>query len=394
MKITQAIKMAFAAIVSNKMRSFLTMLGIIIGVLSVTLLVSIVQGATDSVSAQLEALGGNKLIVNITSPKPVYITLEDLEGLQDRDGIALVAPMISGADTATAEGNSSEASISGVTENTVPVDGASVASGRFIQGSDNENRLNVAVVGVNIANDLFGNTDVVGSSFTMLGRSFEIVGVLEEQGEFSMNSQDSTVYIPITTASRLLRQTSILAFHATVSSVSAIDEGRSALENFLEKKVKPVSSDSGEKGYMIFNMGDIISAFNSVMDTMSVLLGGIAGISLIVGGIGIMNIMLVSVTERTREIGIRKAIGAQRSDILVQFLIEAAAISVTGGIIGMILAALLLEVLSGIMKLNLQLSVPISAIALAFSLVIGLVFGLYPANKAAALKPIDALRYE
>lgn len=394
MKITQAIKMAFAAIVSNKMRSFLTMLGIIIGVLSVTLLVSIVQGATDSVSAQLEALGGNKLIVNITSPKPVYITLEDLEGLQDRDGIALIAPMISGADTATAEGNSSEASISGVTENTVPVDGASVASGRFIQGSDNENRLNVAVVGVNIANDLFGNTDVVGSSFTMLGRSFEIVGVLEEQGEFSMNSQDSTVYIPITTASRLLRQTSILAFHATVSSVSAIDEGRSALENFLEKKVKPVSSDSGEKGYLIFNMGDIISAFNSVMDTMSVLLGGIAGISLIVGGIGIMNIMLVSVTERTREIGIRKAIGAQRSDILVQFLIEAAAISVTGGIIGMILAALLLEVLSGIMKLNLQLSVPISAIALAFSLVIGLVFGLYPANKAAALKPIDALRYE
>jgi len=394
MKITQAIKMAFSAIFSNKMRSFLTMLGIIIGVLSVTLLVGIVQGASDSVSSQIESLGGNKLMVTVSSRKPSYITLADLAELENHDGIARIAPSISGSDTAKAEGNSSDAAIKGVTANSVQVDGITVESGRFIRSSDNEKRLDIAVVGVKIAKDLFGHTDVIGSSFTMLGRSFEIVGVLKEEGTVSMSSDDSTVYIPIETASRLLRQTSVTSFNAAAASVAEMDAARASLENFLAQKVKPAASDSEDKGYTVFNMGDVLSAFNSVMNTMSVLLGGIASISLIVGGIGIMNIMLVSVSERTREIGIRKAVGAQHSDIMIQFLIEAVTISVTGGLIGMLLGAGILQVLSGIMNLDLHLSVSVSALALGFSLAIGVIFGIYPANKAAKLKPIDALRYE
>jgi len=394
MKLTQAVKMAFSAILSNKMRSFLTMLGIIIGVLSVTLLVSIVQGATDSVTVQLEGLGGNQLIVAVTTPQTTYITLDDLDNLQNKDGIGLIAPVIGGADTAKADGKSSSVSISGVLETSLEVDSISVVSGRFIQQSDNDNRMCVAVVGAKIAKDLFGHTDVVGSNFTMLGRTFEIIGVLEEDGTVSMNSQDSTCYIPISTASRLLGQTSIRSFNATTTSVEEIDLGRQTIENFLGGKIKSSSADSEDKGYTIFNMGDLLSAFDSVMTTMSLLLGGIASISLIVGGIGIMNIMLVSVTERTREIGIRKAIGAQHSDILIQFLIEAVAISITGGVIGMLLGAGLLQVLSGIMDMTLNLSVSVSALALGFSLAIGVIFGIYPANKAAKLKPIDALRYE
>ena len=394
MKLTQALKMAFSAILSNKMRSFLTMLGIIIGVLSVTLLVGIVQGATDSVTAQLEGLGGNKLIVSITSQKATYITLEDLSNLQNKDGLGLIAPAISGADTAKADGKTSAAAISGVTESAKEVNGVTVITGRFIQDSDNQNRLDVAVVGAKIARDLFGYADVVGSSFNLLGRSFEIVGVLKEDGTASMSSQDSTIYIPINTASRLMNQTSIRSFNASTTSVGSIDQGKQTLENFLGSKIKAPSDNSEDKGYTIFNMGDILSAFDSVMGTMSLLLGGIASISLIVGGIGIMNIMLVSVTERTREIGIRKAIGAQHADILIQFLIEAVTISITGGLIGMLLGAGLLQVLSGIMDMQLHVSVSVSALALGFSLGIGVVFGIYPANKAARLKPIDALRYE
>lgn len=395
MKITQAIKMAFSAILSNKMRSFLTMLGIIIGVLSVTLLVGIVQGATDEVTSQIEDIGGSKLMVSIMSPRPYYISLEDLEALQHKDGVALIAPTVSGNGVATAAGNSSDADVTGVTANSQKVDGVKVASGRFIDDTDNADRLSVAVIGTGLAKDLFGQTDVIGNTFNMLGKSFTVIGVLEPETQGSMNSYDSYVYIPITTAQRLLKQTSIMSFNATASSVEAVDQARETLEAFLDRNVKPFSYENDDqKGYNVFNMGDILTAFNSVMGTMSALLGGIASISLVVGGIGIMNIMLVSVTERTREIGIRKAIGAKRSDILIQFLIEAVAISVLGGMIGLLLGGVLMQILSGIMDLKLGLSLPVSALAIGFSLAIGVIFGIYPANKAAKLRPIDALRYE
>ena len=387
--------MAFSAILSNKMRSFLTMLGIIIGVLSVTLLVGIVQGATDSVTTQIEDIGGSKLIVNIISPRPSFISLEDLESLENKDGIAKIAPTVSGVDMATAEGSSIDVDISGVTADAKTVDGVTVGSGRFIEDIDNEDRLAVAVVGTKIAKELYGQTDVIGNTFTMLGRSFTIIGVLEADEQGNINSTDTNVYIPITLAQRLLKQSTITSFNVSATSVENVDQARKTLEAYLDRNVKPISYESDDdKGYFVFNMGDILTAFNNVMGTMSALLGGIAGISLVVGGIGIMNIMLVSVTERTREIGIRKAIGAKHSDILIQFLIEAVAISVLGGIIGLALGGVTLYALRGIMDLDLKLSFPVSALAIGFSLAIGVIFGIYPANKAAKLRPIDALRYE
>lgn len=397
MKWTQAMKMAFSAILSNKMRSFLTMLGIIIGVLSVSLLVSLVQGATDSVTAQFQELGGNKLMVSISGrdARSNFITAEDLKGIENKDGIEMIAPSHNGSGTAIFENNSSSVSIAGVTASYESVEAVKLSSGSFIKESDDENRLNVAVVGTQVAKDLFGHTAVIGNSFSMLGRSFQIIGVLEENGSTSYMSNDDIVYIPFSLASRLLKITGIYSFTVSTESVDSVDQARVAVEKFLDERIKTASVlDEDLEAYSILNMGDILSAVDQVMGTMTMLLGGIAGISLLVGGIGIMNIMLVSVTERTKEIGIRKAIGAKYGDIMSQFLIESMAISVTGGLIGLFFGALLLQLFSRLMDMPISLSPGVSALALLFSLGIGVIFGIYPANKAAKLKPIDALRYE
>jgi len=395
MKWTQAIKMAFSAIFGNKMRSFLTMLGIIIGVLAVTLLVSLVQGATASVTSQLEDLGGNKLMVSVRNARTNFLSLEDLKEIENKDGVGLVSPFINGYSTASFSNISMSASVEGITPAGQVVEAISIANGRFINDTDMENRFLVAVVSNEMALELFGNTDVLGNHFSMMGRSFEIVGVLEPQAADSFSAQNDLVYIPYTTAARLLQSTSVSAFNVSTQTVESVEQAKKAIESFLDERIKvAASAGANEKGYSIWNMGDILSAFDSVMGTMSLLLGGIAGISLVVGGIGIMNIMLVSVTERTKEIGIRKAIGAKHSDIMIQFLIESMVISLTGGVIGLLLGALLLQVFSMFSGMGFTLAPSISALALVFSLAIGIIFGIYPANKAAKLRPIDALRYE
>ena len=219
---------------------------------------------------------------------------------------------------------------------------------------------------------------------------------MAEEGELSMDSGDSTIYIPLSVGMRLQSQNTIKVFNVTAADMHSADDAIDAIERFLSSRVRKITYPDGEtdKGFFIFNMGDILSAFRKIESIMSMVLGGIAGISLLVGGIGIMNIMLVSVTERTREIGIRKAIGAQHADIMVQFLVEAMSISLTGGLIGMILASLSLGIIGDIIKIRLSLSFSVAAIAIIFSISIGMIFGLYPANKAARLKPIDALRHE
>jgi len=387
MKVGQAVKMAISSIKSNKMRSFLTMLGIIIGVMSVVLLVSLVQGATGSITSELDSLGGSQLTVSITDPNS-KLTLSEVNSLADKDEIGRVAPYNSGSGIAKAGGNSEQVSISGITESYTEFSELNILHGRGILDIDNEYRLNVCVIGNSVALDLFGNTDVVGSEIRLAGKDYLIVGVLEEQGASLMGSTDSTVYIPFTNAQRLLYSTGVTSFYVASSSAETLDLAEEMMDTYLLEKTG--DSDS----FNITNMASIQDTINSVMSTMSLLLAGIAGISLVVGGIGIMNIMLVSVTERTKEIGVRKAIGAQKRDIVTQFMIESVTLSLMGGIIGMVLSMGILGLLTALLAdYTFSVSFSVAAIALGFSIIVGLIFGIYPANKAAKLKPIDALRY-
>jgi len=387
MKVGQAVKMAIASIRSNKMRSFLTMLGIIIGVLSVVLLVSLVQGATGSITSELDSLGGNQLTVTITDPSS-KLTLSDVNSLADKDEIGKVAAYNSGNGTVKAGGNKEEVSISGITENYSDFSELNLLNGRGILNIDNEYRLNVCVIGNSVAVNLFGNTDVIGSQIRLEGKDYLIVGVLEEQGESMMGSTDSTVYIPFTNAQRLLYSTGVTSFYVSSSSAETLELAEDTMDSFLLERTG--DSDS----FSVINMATIQDTINAVLSTMSLLLAGIAGISLVVGGIGIMNIMLVSVTERTKEIGVRKAIGAQKRDIVTQFIIESVTLSLMGGIIGMLLSMGILGLLTAILAdYTFTVSISVAALALGFSMMVGLIFGIYPANKAAKLKPIDALRY-
>ena len=254
-----------------------------------------------------------------------------------------------------------------------------IASGRYIIDADVENRSAVCVVGPDLAEDLFGNTNVVGNTVHVNGRKFRIVGVLD--------STSSTLIMPFTLAQRMLNATTITSIYLSATAPETVDAAESALNRFLYKKYQNDST------YSITNQEAILETVNEMTGTLTLMLGGIAGISLLVGGIGIMNIMLVSVTERTREIGIRKAIGAKRRNILMQFLIESVVISGLGGVLGLGCSLVLMRVIGDYMNLTLTLSASVVQLAMGFSMGVGIIFGLYPANKASKLKPIDALHY-
>ncbi|MFP3155552.1 ABC transporter permease [Lachnospiraceae bacterium ZAX-1] len=387
MKFTQAMKMAISSIRSNKMRSFLTMLGIIIGVMAVTLLVSLVQGATSSVTEQLSSLGGSNLICYVQKTTP-RLELEEVMALEENDEIGLVSIYNSGNATVKAAGNKEDVSLTGMNRNYQILNQIELESGRFLSDTDSEYRLSNCIVGSGVAKNLFGNTDVLEETIRVNGKDFTIVGILKEEGATSMNTNDSTVFLPFETAQRLLGTSGIISFDVSAASEKQVEQAEKTVNRFLMDKL-------GEDNYTVFNMGSMLDMVTSITNLLGYLLGGIGGISLFVGGVGIMNIMLVSVTERTREIGIRKAIGAQRGDIIVQFLIESVVLSLMGGFIGIIVSAGVLAIVNVFATdYHFAITLSVAMIAVGFSIGVGVLFGIYPARRAARLKPIDALRFD
>jgi len=390
MKVLQCLKMAMSAILANKMRSFLTMLGIIIGVLSVTVLVAIGQGSTSDITSRITSLGTNLITVRNNARRIVQLDLDDIESLRGVGGVNQVAPLISSSLTCKAGINTYDTTVYGTTEGYNSIRNYTLSSGRFITASDVENRSSVCVIGVEVADELFAQRDVINETVRIDGRAYTVVGLFTEMGDSEGTSLDSMVFIPFTIAQRTFRNTTISTFYASADSDSDADIDRAVetLEAFMYEKTQD------EDYYTVTSQSQLLETMSEVANTLSLLLAGIAGISLLVGGIGIMNIMLVSVSERTREIGIRKAIGAQKMDIMLQFLIEAVSISLMGGLIGLGLGYFVVNVVAPAINVTMVMSSGVALLSVVFSVLVGVIFGSYPANMAASLLPIEALRYE
>lgn len=390
--ILQSVKMAWKAVLSNKMRSFLTMLGIIIGVMSLVVLVSLAGGTTDSVNNQIASMGSNLLTVSIQDDKGNPMKLDDVEALTENDEIAKAAPVAVSSVTASSTYSEETANIYGTTGSYAEIQGLELYSGRFLKKTDIENHTNVVVINAGLAIQVMGRMSVVGESISLDGVDYQIIGVLKADENDSTTTENYEAYVPYTSLVRLASDVSseVTSFCVSATSEDSLEEAENVVTQTMMQRF---SQD--EDAFTVMNQSTVMETMASVNQTLQLMLGGIAGISLLVGGIGIMNIMLVSVTERTREIGIRKAIGANRSAIMLQFLIEAMMLSLMGCFLGIVLSWTVLQVISAINSADIiyTMSGGVVGIAIAFSVLIGIVFGLYPANKAAKKKPVDALRF-
>lgn len=392
MNITQCLKLALKSISGNKMRSFLTMLGVIIGIAAVITLVSVVQGFSNDIVTSFSSMGANNITVTLTGRGGnMNLKPEELIAVADEnpDLFSYVSPTVTIMGTTAKYGSENiSTSVYGGNEEYAAIKDYAVSSGRFISYIDTTNRNYVCVVGTYVANELFGAVNPVGKILKLNGSAYTVIGVLEEEADSTETSSDNMVIIPYSAAARLARNSSITSYTFVARNSEAVKPAKEAIEKYLYAAFKD------EDAYSIINLTEILDVFEDLMGTLSTVLAGIAAISLLVGGIGIMNIMLVSVTERTREIGIRKAIGGKRRDILLQFVIEAIITSGIGGIIGIILGIILSSVLASL--IGVSSGVSISAVFLSFSVsvLIGILFGYFPAAKASKLNPIDALRHE
>ena len=408
-KLMMVLRVAVSSLTVHKMRTILTMLGIVIGVAAVISLVAVGQGAQAQVLSQFQSLGSNLVTV---SPMQSFgfrtsglqtsstaLTMADVKAIEAlADSVSLVAPVYSSNATATYGGNTTSTSISGVTEAYATVRNQTVSLGRFITTADNDKTAMVVVLGPTVVEDLFGSTSVnpVGETIRISRQNYKVIGVLTSKGSNGPNNQDDVIMMPLRTAQLKLGgagTNTVNTINLQVRSADEMDLAQAQVTAIM--RARHGLAAGADDDFLVRNQADLLSSVEETSGTFTTLLGSIAAISLLVGGIGIMNIMLVSVTERTREVGLRKAVGAKRGDILVQFLTEAIVISALGGLIGVVLGVGGAQVIAPLLGTSQAVVTGQSImLAVAVSLAIGVFFGLYPANRAAGLNPIEALRYE
>ena len=389
-------KMALRSIGANKLRAVLTMLGIIIGVMALVVLVSLVNGATSSVTDAVSGLGTSMLTVSISDDKGMPLDLNTVNGWMEEENIGLVAPYVTGSVTARGDEESGTATVYGVTSAFYEVQGMQLAMGRWLKTSDVENHTYVCVLNETAATELIGYVDCVDQAISLNGVEYTIAGVLDSDEDSltgMMTSGSLIIYLPYTSLLRLSDSVTgdVTSFYVSAEEGSTMEAAETAMKDLLMERF-----EEDDEAFSLSSQNVLEEAMDSITSVLTILLGGIAAISLVVGGIGIMNIMLVTVTERTREIGIRKAIGASRGTILTQFLMEAVVLCMLGCCLGIFLSWAILQIVSTVVSsldITFTLDGGVVLVAVIFCFIIGVIFGLYPANKAAKMKPIDALHY-
>lgn len=395
------------AITSNKVRTGLTVLGIVIGIASVIVMIAIGNGSQKAIQESIQSIGSNLLTIQPGKQRSFgggpqqsmgsaeSLTREDATAIEKTiPGIAAVAPTASGNQQIIAEGNNAQSSVTGVTSSYAHVNNVTVEAGTFISKTQEDKRSKVVVIGPDIRDDLYGDgIDVVGKRMRIGGLSFTVIGVTKSKGGTGFGSNDAMVFMPLSTYQQYFSGSEYLSsISISVTEQEQMTKAEDDIETLLLKRHKIITADDAD--FNIRNQADIIEMTSSITGTLTILLGAVAGISLVVGGIGIMNMMLTTVTERTKEIGLRKSIGANQHDIRQQFLFESATLTFIGGILGIVLGITIAFVLDYFAITTTQISAFSILLSFSVSAAIGIIFGYYPAHRAAKLNPIQALRYE
>ncbi len=395
---------AIQALRANILRTSLTMLGIIIGIASVILIIALAQGATSSITSSISSLGSNLITISpgtgqrgpVQSGNVTTLTLDDANALQSLNNVAAVSGVVQKNYQLIGNGQNKNSIVQGVSFAYPTAQAITIDQGSFFEKEDEQGVAKVAILGPNVVKDLFGEdstAEAINQNITIDGKVFRVVGVTKSKGSSGFSNPDDAVYIPVTTMMQILSgQNYVNSIQLVTDDSTKVDAVSDVVKTTLMDRHK--IADGGTADFSISTSKDTQSTLSSVTTTLTAMLAGIAGISLVVGGIGIMNIMMVTVTERTKEIGLLKSIGAEKKDILIQFLIESIVLTASGGIAGIILGELLAFVVAKFISIPYIFQINSILLAVGVSTLIGVIFGLYPAQKAAKLSPIDALRYE